>query len=196
MWICAVVGGGVMNALPGTLAVALALTGADGAVCRWHVSHVVDDGMCELGPTGDVGGITTMRLTPTKLVPLIVGPWQATQLLVMPEWLIFEPVNLAPFGTGEVGTLEPAPTWHVSHDADVGTWLPGRPRIEKFAAGIAKLAAAEPWHCAQLVVVLGALAWMFASVGITEKSLDVWQASHAALTAVGMWFAGLSFAVK
>jgi hypothetical protein len=38
----------------------------------------------------------------------------------------------------------------------------------KFAAGIAKLAAALPWHCAQLFVVLGALAWMLASVGITE----------------------------
>ena len=36
----------------------------------------------------------------------------------------------------------------------------------KFAAGIAKLAAALPWHCAQLLVVLGALAWIFASVGI------------------------------
>jgi len=45
-------------------------------------------------------------------------------------------------------------------------WLPGRPTIEKLAAGIAKLAAAVPWHCAQLPLVLGALAWMLASVGI------------------------------
>jgi hypothetical protein len=37
-------------------------------------------------------------------------------------------------------------------------WLPGRPTIEKFADGIAKLGAAAPWHCAQFVVVLGALA--------------------------------------
>ena len=49
-----------------------------------------------------------------------------------------------------------------------------------------KLGAALPWHCAQLLVVLGALAWMFASVGITEKSLDVWQALHCAPAAVGM----------
>ena len=75
-------------------------------------------------------------------------------------------------------------------------WLPGRPTIEKFAAGIAKLGAAEPWHCAQFVVVLGAFAWMFASVGITEKSVDVWHAVHGAFAAVGMWFAGLSFAVN
>ena len=37
---------------------------------------------------------------------------------------------------------------------------------------------------------------MLASVGITEKSLDVWQAAHCAPAAVGMWFAGLSVAVK
>ena len=43
----------------------------------------------------------------------------------------------------------------------------GRPTIEKLAAGIAKLAAAAPWHCAQLLLVLGALAWMALSVGIT-----------------------------
>ena len=74
VWIWAVVGAGVMNALPGTFAVALAFTGADGTACRWHVSHVVDDGTCELAPTGDVGGITTILVTPTKLEPVIVGP--------------------------------------------------------------------------------------------------------------------------
>ena len=38
----------------------------------------------------------------------------------------------------------------------------------KLAAGIAKLGAAAPWHCAQLLVVLGALAWMLVMLGITE----------------------------
>src|SRR5882672_3499525 len=66
----------------------------------------------------------------------------------------------------------------------------------KPADGIAKLAAAEPWHCAQLVVVLGALAWMFASVGRAAKSAVVWQAAQVAAAAVGMWLAGLSVAVK
>src|SRR6266850_5479825 len=66
----------------------------------------------------------------------------------------------------------------------------------KPADGIAKLGAAEPWHCAQLVVVLGALAWMFANVGITAKSVAVWQAVHVAAAAVGMWLAGLSVALK
>ena len=102
--------------------------------------------MCEVVPTGEVGGMTTIFVTPMKLAPVIVGPWQDTQLLVTPAWLIFEPLNLAPLGTGSVGTLDPAPTWQDSHDAEVGTWFPGRPTIEKFAAGIAKLGAAEPWH--------------------------------------------------
>jgi len=74
--------------------------------------------------------------------------------------------------------------------------LPGIPTIEKFAAGIAKLAAAVPWHCAQLPLVLGALAWILANVGITEKSVDVWQLLHCAVADVGMWFAGLSVAVN
>ena len=34
----------------------------------------------------------------------------------MPAWLISEPLNLAPFGTGVVATLEPAPTWQTSQD--------------------------------------------------------------------------------
>ena len=62
----------------------------------------------------------------------------------------------------------------------------GRPTIEKFADGIAKLGAAAPWHCAQFVVVLGALAWILVSVGITAKSVEVWQAVQTAAAAVGM----------
>ena len=37
---------------------------------------------------------------------------------------------------------------------------------------------------------------MLASVGITEKSVLVWQAVHCALAAYGMWFDGLSWALK
>ena len=114
----------------------------------------------------------------------------------MPVWLISEPLNLAPLPTGVATMLDPAPTWHNSHEALVGTWLLGRPTTEKPAAGIAKLAAAEPWHCAQLAVVLGALAWMLASVGITAKSVDVWHALHCADAANGMWFDGTTCALK
>jgi hypothetical protein len=64
--------------------------------------------------------------------------------------------------------------------------LLGIPTIEKLIDGIANDAAAAPWHCSQLLLVLGALAWMLASVGITEKSLEVWHAEQGAPAAVGM----------
>jgi hypothetical protein len=124
--------------------------------------------MCELAPAGELAGMTTILLTPTKLAPVMLGPWQATQLLVMPLWLMSEPLNLAPLPTGVAAMLEPAPTWQLSQAALVGMCVAGNPTIVKLAAGMAKLAAALPWHCAQLLLVLGALAWMLASVGITE----------------------------
>jgi hypothetical protein len=196
VWICVVVGAGVANFVPGAVAVAVAATGPAGVAPRWQVSQVVDDGMCEFGPTGEVGGITTIFDTPAKLDPVMPGPWQAAQFAEMPVCFMYEPEKRAPSGTGSTGTLEPVPTWQVSHEAVVGRWLAGRPTMEKWAEGIAKLAAAAPWHCAQFDVLLGGFAWMFARVGMTEKSLDVWQAWHATLAAVGMWFAGLSTAVK
>ena len=108
-----------------------------------------------------------MLLTPAKLAPFRPGPWQATQLLVMPLWFISEPLNFAPLPTGRLAMLEPAPTWQFSQAVLIGRWLPGGPWIVKLAAGIAKPATTLlAWHCAQLPVVLGALAWMLASVGI------------------------------
>ena len=74
VWICAVVGAGVANAVPGAVRVADAATSPAGVDPRWQVSHVVDDGMCELAPTGEVGGITTIWLIPTKLLPVMLGP--------------------------------------------------------------------------------------------------------------------------
>src|SRR6266850_5583057 len=167
LWICAVVGIGVANAVPGAVLVAEAGTMPPGLDPRWQVSQTVDDGMCEPAPTGEVLGITTIWVTPMKLAPVMAGPWHDTQLLAMPEWLISEPVNFAPLPTGVAAMLEPGPTWQTSHDAAVGMCLAGRPTMLNPIDGIAKLAAALPWHCAQLAVVLGALAWMFASVGIT-----------------------------
>ena len=110
VWIWAVVGAGVAKAVPGAVFAATAAISPGGTVARWQVSHAVLDGMCEPAPTGDVTGITTMLVTPTKLEPVIAGPWQAAQLLVMPAWLIFEPLNLAPLPTGVAAMLEPAPT--------------------------------------------------------------------------------------
>ena len=84
---------------------------------------------CAPAPIGEVGGITTMRVMPAKVPLPMVGPWQAAQLLVMPAWLMREPENFAPLGTGSVGTLEPVPTWQTSQEALVGMWLEGRPTM-------------------------------------------------------------------
>ena len=112
--------------------------------------------MCEPGPAGAVGGSTVIFVMPMNELPVIEAPWHAAQPVVMPAWLIAEFENLAPLGTGVAGMLDPAPTWQVSHEALVGTWFAGRPTIEKLAEGIAKDAAAAPWHCAQFWLVLGA----------------------------------------
>ena len=84
LWICAVVSAGVANAGPGAVLVADAAIKPLGMLARWQVSQVVDDGMCELAPTGEVGGIATIREMPTNELPLMPGPWQDAQLLVMP----------------------------------------------------------------------------------------------------------------
>jgi hypothetical protein len=158
-WIWVVVGTGVAKAVPGAVAVALAGICPGGTLPKWQVSQVVFDGMCDVGPTGEVGGMRTMLVIPKNVVAEPEAVWHATQLLVMPAWLMREPENRAPLGTGVAATLEPAPTWQVSQGALVGMWLLGGATIEKPAAGIAKLAAAVAlWHCAQLPVVLCALA--------------------------------------
>src|SRR5258705_10675943 len=99
-WICAVVGIGVANAVPGAVLVDEAGTMAPGVVPRWQVSQVVDDGMCDVTPTGGVCGMTRMAVTPVKLAPGIVGAWQAAQLLGMALRLFSRTQNLGPVGTG------------------------------------------------------------------------------------------------
>jgi hypothetical protein len=136
-------------------------------LARWQASQVVLEGMCEPAPAGLVGGMPTMRVMPVKLAEVPDATWQATQLALMPAWFISEPAKRAPLTTGSAVMDEPAPTWQSSQDAVVGMWLLGSPTMAKLAAGIAKLAAAAPWHWAQLLLVLGALAWMLATLGIT-----------------------------
>ena len=121
---------------------------------------MVELGMCESGPGGDVAGMWRMSaaLMPKKFVDWPLGKWQATQLLLMPWWLNMEPLNLAPSSTGVAAIDEPEPTWQTSQEALVGMWVGGIPTTVKPVAGIANDAAAAPWHCAQFAVVLGALA--------------------------------------
>jgi hypothetical protein len=119
VWICAVVGTGVANLLPGTVAAAFAGTNPAGIEPTWQVSQIVSDGMCELAPTGVVGGITMIWVMPMNEAAVTVGPWQPAQV-VSPAWLIAEFVNFAPSITGVAAMLEPAPTWHDSQAAVVG----------------------------------------------------------------------------
>jgi hypothetical protein len=121
-WICAVVGAGVANSVPGAVLVALAWIRPDtlASVPAWQLSQVVLDGMCEPAPIGDVGGMPTMAVMPEKLAAVPAGTWQAAQLLLMPAWLMREPENLAPLPTGVLVMLEPVPTWQLSHAAVVG----------------------------------------------------------------------------
>jgi len=73
---------------------------------------------------------------PTNEDAVMVGPWQATQV-VIPAWFISEPLNFAPFGTGVAATLDPAPTWQTSQDWVVGMWFEGSPTTLKLMEGIA-----------------------------------------------------------
>jgi len=123
-------------------------------------------GMCEPAPGGLVGGIATMLVIPVKVLPLTVGPWHVTQLLVMPWCVYLLFANVAPLGTGVAAMLEPEPTWQLSHALTPcsGTCLPGSPTIVMRAV----LYAVVLWHCAQFVELLCRFAWMLAIVGIAE----------------------------
>jgi hypothetical protein len=72
-WICAPVGAGLWNSVPGAVFVADAAISPDGVVARWHVSHVVDDGMCEPAPTGVVTGIPTIAPIPANAAVVPAG---------------------------------------------------------------------------------------------------------------------------
>jgi hypothetical protein len=86
----------------------------------WQLSQTLLDGMCELAPTGLVGGMPMILVTPMKLTTVPDVTWQTTQLLVMPAWLIFEPLNLAPLTTGVLAIDEPVPTWQLTQSVVTG----------------------------------------------------------------------------
>jgi hypothetical protein len=57
-------------------------------------------------------------------------------------------------------------------------------------------AAVALWHCAQFVLVEGALAWIAAIVGITAKFVLVWHEVHVEDVATGMWLLGMPVALN
>src|SRR5438132_1144439 len=93
-WICAPVGGGMPKAEPGAGRNAFAGTRPPGTLARWQLSQAVEEGMCELGPIGEVGGITTMLVMPAKVPAPMPGPWQSAQRPARPVWSICPPAKL------------------------------------------------------------------------------------------------------
>ena len=186
-----------MKAVPGAVLVALAETNPPGIEPAWQASHCFDEGMWDCAPATLNGGITTILLTPKKLLPVMLGPWHTSHPLLTPAWLYAELLNLAVFCTGSV-RLEPAPTWQLSHAVlPNGMWFVGGATTENPLAGIAKPGAAVAlWHCAQFVLVEGALAWIATIVGITAKLLLVWHEVQLDAVATGMWLLGIALAVK
>ena len=76
-------------------------------------------------------------------------------------------------------------------------WFEGGATIENPTDGMANDdAAVALWHCAQFVLVEGALAWISAIDGITAKSVLVWQDVHVAEVETGIWLAGIPLALK
>ena len=72
-WICGPVGAGCAKRLPGAGVDVFAGTSPAGLLGRWQLSQVVDEGMCELGPAGAVGGMTTMLVMPANTVAVPAG---------------------------------------------------------------------------------------------------------------------------
>lgn len=103
---------------------------------KWQFSHVVDDGICEFSPAGEVGGMTTMLLIPANVDPVIEGPWQSAHPLDMPAWSIFPPAKL-------VKPVSVEATWHEPHIAGLvrGIWFAGVPN-----------AFSPLWQVAQVLV--------------------------------------------
>ena len=111
VWICAVVGAGAANRLPGVERDEAAAIEPDGTAPRWQVSQVVDDGMCDVAPTGDVAGMTMIFETPANELPVIVGQTQAAKgitLGVLSRRSVDAPPGYAVEGRRALAALESA----------------------------------------------------------------------------------------
>ena len=139
-----------------------------GRLFTWQVSQGV-----ELD-TGTCAGVRLPMLrgvTPAKLPAPTSMPWQLEQLVFMPAWLNSEPEKRAPLGTGVAAMLEPVPTWQLSQPAvPISMWSPGGETIlgTMLAMVLYVAALASLWQLAQPLLVLAMLAWISATVGITE----------------------------
>lgn len=87
------------------------------------------------------------------------------------------------------------PTWQDSQpSAAMSMCLAGTVTMARLALLLKMPALAALWHCAQLTLMDGALAWILEIVGKAVKS--PWQAEQVAAAAYGMWLAGRDGAPK
>ena len=87
-----------MNPVPGPVVfVAMLATSPAGVLAWWQASQLVEVGRWALGPGPLLDGITTILLTPKKLLFVTSGPWQLAQPELMPVWLKAELLKRAPF---------------------------------------------------------------------------------------------------
>ena len=179
-WICAVVGTGGAKARPGRASwprprqqarPAWTPGGRSRRSCR--------TGCATSDPPARSPAWRRSAPTPTNVEPLMPGPWQAGAIARDP--------GVAHRRAGEPGAVDAPARRRCSSPGRRGRsrtrprsadGCPAVPTTAKPAAGIAKLAAAAPWHCAQLLVGWARWRGCSSSDGITEKSPLVWQAVH------------------
>ena len=179
-----------LNLAPAKVVMPAAGTSMAGTLLVWQISQARVVGRCS-------GARLAMFLgqTPSKVLTVTLAPWQLSQPVLMPAWLNKEPEKRAPSCTGVEVTLEPGPTWQLSQpSAPMGMWRAVGATILSVPFWLYRAAFAALWHCAQLRLMLGALAWILDTVGKAEKS--PWQAEHTAPAATGICTAGREGEVK
>lgn len=125
-WIMVAVGVGARKPLPGAVLVATPGTSTEGVLPRWQLSQVLVVGRCEPTPGVVDGGITTILVTPKKVLPVTFCPWQVAQPVVIPLWLNLPPakVVMAPLAPASgISVLGILPVWQVSQPMEPDTGM-------------------------------------------------------------------------
>ena len=128
---------------------------------------MTDEGICEFGPAGEVGGMMTMLLIPANMLPVIDGPWQSAQPLVIPVWSIFPPEKL-------VKLVSVDWTWQLPHCAPLlrGIWLTGIPVATRPSWQVAQVLVSPPSAvCGKLRTGVNAKVEWHTS---HDKMVDIW----------------------
>ena len=156
-WIWVAVGVGARKPLPGAALVATPGTNTEGVLPRWQFSQVLVVGKCELTPGVVDGGITTILVTPKKVLPVMFWPWQVAQPVVMPLWLNLAPAKV--FGAtpplSGISVLGILPVWQVSQPMEPDTGMCAGVRLAMVLGVMPKkvpVVTVAPWQVEHPVV--------------------------------------------